>query len=699
MNRPDSYLNWTDGNSTKVIDPPSGLKFQGWSPGQAPPSQYFNWLLWKTDQWIQYFDEITNSGVPEQAIRLINGGFLGFNSQSNILKWSDILNIAIPGSPDSANAIAAGNVTLADGYLAYVALVLPVIASGNLVNGSDMITALNYTGNLSIGMTILGNGIPSGATILAVSTNSVQMSAPATADVNNNVMLFSTVNSLTVQTAQANTFIPDTDHLVIARRVGGRVFIGINANIMVLQNGESKKLLETGYLQTYDDVIAGENISAGQAVYVSPGGSADGGRTVGQAYLLDCSAGNGQRSFFAGIAIETTTAGNALSLVFTGFANFTSLTPGAVYYGSDTVLGGLTTPKPSSVGASIMPVGVAVSATKLLMTTAEGVVGPQNQSIFEAEKIGVGNGVTTSFPLTQTPLNQNSTFIFVDGMLLNPSEWSLSGLNVVLNTPPAPAQAVDAQYIQANQLDISAMQEIPTKVAPSTYQLAGMPLNQNSMMVFIDSLRASPNAYSLVLGSNSAQIVLNTDLTPGQTIEVLYFQNIAGNGGFGTVTAGSNEGSGHAIFDTIVAGVMKFFSLKAGGSTSIANDGHGNLVISSTGGSGGSSRQVYGDPTTPETFDPTSGLVAGAEMDQTWIIEPPGGAVPVTAAAQIQNGTIVGQRLTLRGLSPVNYYEFQGLAGSVVANLSLDGNCQVTDNQALTVEWDGTLWFEVCRRS
>ena len=227
----------------------------------------------------------------------------------------------------------------------------------------------------------------------------------------------------------------------------------------------------------------------------------------------------------------------------------------------------------------------------------------------------------------------------------------------------------------------------------------GIPINQASVMCFVNSQKVDASEFSLVLMSNSAQIVFNQALAPGQDLQVLYFKNIAGGGGFGNVTGGQNIGSGLGIFDSISAGVMKLLSLKAGLNVSIAPDGAGSLVISATAGGGGSSRQVYGTLAAPSTFNPaTTGLVPGVELDQTWITNSGSGPTVVTATKQIQPGTIIGQRLMIRGTSATNYYYFTGTAGAIVQGCQLNGDCIINNNQALVVEWDGVTWYEVSRR-
>lgn len=694
ITRPPGYLNWTDGAPAKVVQPPGNFLLEGWDPGQAPPSQYMNWLFYTTDQWIKYLDALTSTGVPDQALRLINGGFWSFNATTGAFAWSAIANIAIPGTIDSANAISAGAVTLADGDIAYVNMTLPVLAQASGAIGTDLLTNMSFTGNLSIGMSVQGPGIPGGTTVLAVNPASVQISANLTADETNQTFFFSTINSMTMQVAASSTFIPSFGTLLIGRRVGNQVYVGLNANLMNLKDGEFKKLGADGYLQSHDTVLAGENLTQGQVFYISPG--SDGGRIAGRAYKLDCSAGNPLRSNFAGIAISNVITGDPVPATFSGFYKSTGLSPGHLYYGNPAVTGGIVADRPSTLGASIMPIGLAISTTVLLLTNAEGIpAAPQNQSIFIEDELGVGP--TSVFLLSQAPLDANSTFVFIDGLVIPKAQWTLVGQTLTIIAGVTVGQSVEAKYIQANQFSISGTQEVPTTSDRITWQLTGLPLNQASTFVYVDGLKLAPSEFSLVLGTLTAQVILPSALPVGQDLYVSYIQNVGSTSG-SNVIGGTNEGSGFGVFDNIVANVMRFLSLKAGPNVTIAPDGFGSLIISSNVASA-YTRGLYGTPGTPATFVPSAGLAPGVENDQTWIIKPTSGATPVTAVPQIVAGTIIGQRLYIRGVSAVDYYKFRGTSGSVVDGLSLNGDCDITNNQTLILEWDGTVWYEIGRRS
>ena len=70
MNRPSSHTDWTIGNTnfgTVNIEPTTGKKITGWTPGEAPPIQFLNWLFYNDDQWAKYFESVTDAHTAQIA--------------------------------------------------------------------------------------------------------------------------------------------------------------------------------------------------------------------------------------------------------------------------------------------------------------------------------------------------------------------------------------------------------------------------------------------------------------------------------------------------------------------------------------------------------------------------------------------------------------------------------------------------------
>jgi hypothetical protein len=183
--------------------------------------------------------------------------------------------------------------------------------------------------------------------------------------------------------------------VIIARRVGNFVYVGVNSQIMVLRNAESKLLGDGGY-DNVTTLTAGENLTAGQAVYISSGAGLDGSRTAGSMYRTDAGSTNGSlRSQFFGIALTTVTTGNPAEVACSGFYVTSALTQGAIYYLDPTTLGGLTSTKPTTANQYLCAVGTAQNTTTLL-------VEPTATAQIVAA-VGVGMGSADTFAVNSGP--------------------------------------------------------------------------------------------------------------------------------------------------------------------------------------------------------------------------------------------------------------------------------------------------------
>lgn len=373
--KPSTYLNWTDGAGSKVVQPPPAQLLSGWTAGEAPPFEYMNWLFWTTDLWIQWLDQNQNLGQPssvnEQNARLIGGGAWSYVASTGTLSWSAAFNLSVPSIADANNQCAAGSIALADEQVAYVTANIPFSTTGTTVSGQNTISALAYQQGIVVGQTITGAGIPNGTTVTAISGSTVTMSANATASNSGAVFTFSSTGALSVQAASIASLVPASNTIILARRVGSICIVGVNSGQMLLRDGESKALLDTGYQSVFTGT-AGQNIAAGQAVYMSTGTD---GRTQGQLYLAEASGGsNGPvRVACIGIAVQTVTAGNSVLVVTDGIVNgFSSLVPGAIYYLDPTTPGGMTATQPTTVGQYILGIAVAQSTTTMRFAPGSG---------------------------------------------------------------------------------------------------------------------------------------------------------------------------------------------------------------------------------------------------------------------------------------------------------------------------------------
>lgn len=58
--KPSSKIDWTESNPSVRVEPTSGKKNTGWNIDERPPREYFNWLFFNIDEWIDYLEEVTD---------------------------------------------------------------------------------------------------------------------------------------------------------------------------------------------------------------------------------------------------------------------------------------------------------------------------------------------------------------------------------------------------------------------------------------------------------------------------------------------------------------------------------------------------------------------------------------------------------------------------------------------------------------
>lgn len=577
--KPISFLNWTDGDPLKIAQPPSPILLRGWAKKEAPPFDWMNWLFYTTDLWLKYFDAAITSGEPDQVLRLINGGEWKFNKTTGVLSWSAEANMSITGVPDSNNAMAAGSVTLADGQIAYVNINTPIIANGDSTNLSNILTNMNFTGNLAIGMTVTGPGIPVSTTITGVGSNSVTLNNSATSSNVGATYVFSNTTALTPAVANASSFIPTLSTIMFSKRVGDVVYWGVNTSQMTLLDGEFKKILRSGYFDTYEQV-AGEILTAGKAVYVSSGNPTDPGRIAGRIYKLDVSATfQSIRGIFAGIVISDFNPGDTATVLFSGFYKFISLTSGLTYFADPANPGDFTSIEPSGAGEKIIQIGFATTSTNLLVNATQNSNGAFVKPIFGAEILGYGPGAV--FSLSTAPFDQDSVFLFVNDLILPKDQWSIIGPNITLGTAANPGDKVYAQYIKAQQSYLEGNQQIPTGVIDGVnvdFLIDGQPSNQASVMVFINKLIVSQDQYSLsYVGGSQAKITFNVAPPLASDIYISFLTPV-GTGGINTI---ANIGLGAGLFAGLVGQQAQFKTIVAGANTTIS-EFIDHIVISSS---------------------------------------------------------------------------------------------------------------------
>jgi hypothetical protein len=267
---------------------------------------------------------------------------------------------------------------------------------------------------------------------------------------------------------------------------------------------------------------------------------------------------------------------------------------------------------------------------------------------------GVVDGTNQVFTIPSTPVDANSLAVYLNGVVLKSTEYALAGTQITMVTAPALGQSLVAFYIElspTSQNPISGQQETPLGVVDGLndeFTLSGKPADNESLMVFVDGLKAELDEYALLQTEPNFKVKFapGSIPAPGQEIYVFYFINAASVG----------------------------------------------VGIAAPPVSGGSLVPV-GSIGTPVVVNPAAGIGITLNQRQVIFVQSSGGTQVVTANPQVAPGSAVGQELALVGVSNINNLVLNDGNG-----LSLNGPLDLNQNQTAWFVWDGSVWSEISRR-
>ncbi len=197
-------------------------------------------------------------------------------------------------------------------------------------------------------------------------------------------------------------------------------------------------------------------------------------------------------------------------------AGSTGLTPGAPYYLSDTTAGFITTTAPTTVGLFVVPLGIALSATELLIAGL-GVTGPlaaagitENAAMFYGLTAGTGNTDSTDYAATVAVQTTAGT-----GIVPFPRNGPTFGAPAV-RSGSAPGAFVVATagiyevswniaFLEASQLQLAVNNARVNNT--TSFSGAGTQLNQNTVLV---SLAAGDVVSVINPSGNAAALTVQT---------------------------------------------------------------------------------------------------------------------------------------------------------------------------------------------
>jgi len=132
-----------------------------------------------------------------------------------------------------------------------------------------------------------------------------------------------------------------------------------------------------------------------------------------------------------------------------------------------------------------------------------------------------GDGTTTAFTLSQSPTDENFTFVFIQGVYQDKSTYSLSGSTLTFSTAPQNGYGVEVMAIGAVNIQQTSYLEYDNFTgngSTTSFNLAnGSPSDEKFTMVYIQGVYQEKSTYSL----SSGNVVFSTAPQNGYTIEVM----------------------------------------------------------------------------------------------------------------------------------------------------------------------------------
>jgi hypothetical protein len=310
----------------------------------------------------------------------------------------------------------------------------------------------------------------------------------------------------------------------------------------------------------------------------------------------------------------------------------------------DIILGGIQVPAGAMTGAAcVFDQSIREMAEPYLVS----------EPVFKPEvPAGAVNGSNAAFTLSALPYSAGSVLLTLDGVKLEPGEFSVEGQALTLFQPPAVGQSLVAWYIEYSPTSVNPLFAVQPALgigngAQTVFPLPNQPSQQAAILLFKNGRYIPTTDWSLMQNPTQSSVVFNFAPEIASSISCLIFYNAVPTAMAPSVSSGSSMG-GYTAF---------------------------------------------GSASEPVTISGPSGLVPTTAARQVYFVQSSGGAVPVTATPQIAAGSTVGQELLLMGLSDTNYPIFVDGNG-----LSLNGPININSNASILLVWNGLVWQEDSRR-
>jgi hypothetical protein len=190
-------------------------------------------------------------------------------------------------------------------------------------------------------------------------------------------------------------------------------------------------------------------------------------------------------------------------------------------------------------------------------TDAWGAIGGGGGSNLVSDTM-TGDGVDTTLTLSNDPLNENNTQVYIDGVYQNKDTYSVSGTTLTFSTAPPSGSAVEAMTIQPTAVNVPADASVtPAKIASGDFYFDTDTLHVDATNNRVGIGTVSPKTTLNLAANNSGQGAVltleNTDtsITTNDVVgQIDFYANDGSTGGTGqkaTIQAIAENSSGTSV--------------------------------------------------------------------------------------------------------------------------------------------------------
>jgi len=157
-------------------------------------------------------------------------------------------------------------------------------------------------------------------------------------------------------------------------------------------------------------------------------------------------------------------------------------------------------------------------------TDAWGEIGGGGSNTFSVNTY-TANGSTDAFTLSQTPSSEDNLFVFVEGVFMNPNDYTLNGTTLTLDAAPPNGRKIVVYSVRAavsgNNLnhDQFTCNGNSSGNLGTEFTLTISPISENNTQVFLDGVYQQKTDYSV----SGTTLTMDTAPASGAILEVMTF--------------------------------------------------------------------------------------------------------------------------------------------------------------------------------